>query len=521
MSCRYLGRAGRPAPFHHRLWCPECRAAYRADRVIALAMACLRAQPAPAEGLAATLRALGGNPMTGFPSHSVWRRLVRRKLRALLGVLAAAFALGEGWLWWIERDPGVVVPTPATPAVDAFWPLSAAGRSIKDSNRIGQALSDRQPSSRASAMQKSAASAAASQSSDPASQEVTPAEQAKLVAENAGPLRVLRQNLAVPYLEPPARSFAALFPHYADYRSLARLLVLEAQVRESRGDLAGAMSSALDAIQLGRHIQHGGVLIGKLVGIACEAMGRSTAWRLAGRLTGPEAREASLRLESIRNERVTMADTLEEEKRLGTAGLLELMRRRGWRFGVMAMYGSDRAEMGLWAGVSSFIALLPYSKRTIVQNYRDAMDWTIRRSRLPYPLKHTYTPPPLPSDPINQLLTPSFTGADFGDALNETENALLEVTLALRAYHGDHGRYPASLAALTPRYLRQPPADPFGQDTLLLYRCTGDRYVLYSVGPDGSDDGGKPIVNEQVSNAASRYEVFEGSVGDIVAGTNK
>ncbi|MBN4052617.1 type II secretion system protein GspG, partial [bacterium AH-315-K20] len=66
--------------------------------------------------------------------------------------------------------------------------------------------------------------------------------------------------------------------------------------------------------------------------------------------------------------------------------------------------------------------------------------------------------------------------------------------LALEHHFLDHGTYPDSLSSLVPEYLDALPADPWTGEPLL-YRTTpgeGIGYLLYSVGPDATDDGGKP-----------------------------
>lgn len=61
---------------------------------------------------------------------------------------------------------------------------------------------------------------------------------------------------------------------------------------------------------------------------------------------------------------------------------------------------------------------------------------------------------------------------------------------ALAAYRADHGRYPAKLADLTPRYMTAIPPD-FISGSPLHYRLEGQGYLLYSVGVNGRDDGAK------------------------------
>ncbi|MCE5217453.1 hypothetical protein LLH03_10565 [bacterium] len=61
--------------------------------------------------------------------------------------------------------------------------------------------------------------------------------------------------------------------------------------------------------------------------------------------------------------------------------------------------------------------------------------------------------------------------------------------LGLGLYKQKTGRYPQSLDALA--QINWPvPQDPF-TDAPMKYKLQGDRYLLYSVGPDGDDDGGR------------------------------
>src|SRR5262245_309855 len=63
------------------------------------------------------------------------------------------------------------------------------------------------------------------------------------------------------------------------------------------------------------------------------------------------------------------------------------------------------------------------------------------------------------------------------------------VALALERYRQAQGRWPEELTALKPAYLREVPGDPFA-GAPLRYRRLGDGVVVYSVGLDGTDDGG-------------------------------
>ena len=69
---------------------------------------------------------------------------------------------------------------------------------------------------------------------------------------------------------------------------------------------------------------------------------------------------------------------------------------------------------------------------------------------------------------------------------------LTRLAFALAAYRADRGRYPAKLADLTPKYVAKVPKDIFN-DSELHYRQEEGGYLLYSVGPNGRDDGGKGV----------------------------
>jgi beta-lactamase regulating signal transducer with metallopeptidase domain len=67
---------------------------------------------------------------------------------------------------------------------------------------------------------------------------------------------------------------------------------------------------------------------------------------------------------------------------------------------------------------------------------------------------------------------------------------LMKLAFALAAYHADHNSYPSALADLTPKYISEVPKDVFS-DADLHYSPEGDGYLLYSVGVNGKDEGGK------------------------------
>jgi hypothetical protein len=68
------------------------------------------------------------------------------------------------------------------------------------------------------------------------------------------------------------------------------------------------------------------------------------------------------------------------------------------------------------------------------------------------------------------------------------------VGIALELYKRQHGDWPGELDELVPGYLPSVPVDRLTGNPVR-YRVTGDGPVVYSVGVDGDDDGGRPPVD--------------------------
>lgn len=88
------------------------------------------------------------------------------------------------------------------------------------------------------------------------------------------------------------------------------------------------------------------------------------------------------------------------------------------------------------------------------------------------------------------------TGKAFNSLhLSRTRLDATLLALAAESYRRDHNSYPNSIDQLVPRYLPAVPDDPFNPDMPLLYQLVTDRPMIYSVGENGADDGGKPTLD--------------------------
>jgi hypothetical protein len=93
-------------------------------------------------------------------------------------------------------------------------------------------------------------------------------------------------------------------------------------------------------------------------------------------------------------------------------------------------------------------------------------------------------------DVITALLMPAFQKAATAYRRGVGNLRCAFVAVALERYRRDHGCWPPTLDALVPTYLPAVPADP--QDgSPLRFQRRPDGVVVYWIGQDGTDDGGK------------------------------
>ena len=289
----------------------------------------------------------------------------------LMLVLGLVLPLALGlvlWLRALDQNPTVSVPMPTMPVMNARNYYIAAYNAVVDNGKIEDARSPQYAVGR----------------SPNGLLVYTLADKEKLVAENVGAIQTLHTGFKYPYQEPPARSFNAAFLSYTKFRAFARFLSLQAQVDAEKGDIGGTMGAGLDAVQMGETMPRGGPLIGMLVGVACQAIGRKQAWAAANRLNATQARAATRRLEAIRTAHVPFADTLQEEEWSGQASLLELMRKHNWPADMLSAMTSDQQGSATASTWITATRLRLTGKRTVMAEYTQYMDRSIANARQPY-----------------------------------------------------------------------------------------------------------------------------------------
>ena len=323
----------------------------------------------------------------------------------------------------------------------------------------------------------------------------TPPEQlGPLIAPYQGALRVLREGqahaCAVPLPRPlPADLGSA---QCGELRNLARLLSADSRARAARGDTAGALRSALDAVHLGTDLGRGGGMSHFGTGRACQAIGLAALVPLGDRLTAKQCRQGIARLEALERRQQPTAEML----RTAYAYQRECLPA------LLADGGANLRSAGIdYLSTTAIRWRAGPAARELGQFYGEA----IRQATLPPARRRPIVPP------RHGLVTALFGGANAtilrGDVLT-ARFRLLRTELALRAYRLDHRRPATALADLVPDYLPAVPDDPFDPGRPLGYHAAGPfSYVLpsgrvpagsrafaYSIGPDCASQGGQEIV---------------------------
>jgi hypothetical protein len=289
-------------------------------------------------------------------------------------------------------------------------------------------------------------------------------------------------------------------------RESATLFTGRAVQLQARGDPAAGLDQVAVSLGLSRQMRHLSPLISRLVG---NAMEQTTLAGLERWLTdlGPRApllRRALDVLKQHEDQLTPLSDNVKAEYLIVRNSLNDTFSPAGNLTSKLYAY----ARMVPWEAERERRLLNGYFAREI--------QWV---SQPPWQLANIQTPPegyldgrPLRDwSPVVGLLVPAFRRIALGEpaALSRVRAARLQVALAL--YQAENGKPAARLEDLVPRYLDRPLVDPYSGQPFHYRVSAGERIenwseepagvwrprdvpagqgVLWSVGPDGKDDGG-------------------------------
>jgi len=90
---------------------------------------------------------------------------------------------------------------------------------------------------------------------------------------------------------------------------------------------------------------------------------------------------------------------------------------------------------------------------------------------------------------VLRIVTPAFTRSTESQARVEAMRDLMRIGISVEQYHAIAGSFPTTLDAISPSLGGSVPVDPFTGESYH-YQLSGGSFLLYSVGPNQTDDGG-------------------------------
>ncbi|MGA2686014.1 MAG: hypothetical protein ABSF51_13275 [Verrucomicrobiota bacterium] len=318
----------------------------------------------------------------------------------------------------------------------------------------------------------------------------------------------LRQAARLPYArfplsydhQPPAM---ILLPHLAGLKRSSQVLQLRAIAGLQNGQSDQALADVKLMLRLGNSIHTEPFLISHLVSIAIMNITLQPVWEGLAQRQWSDAQLAELDSELAKRDflsdyRVAMRGEL----MLCEIGDVEYIRHFPEQMPELTEYsGGDTSSRILarilWQSIPDgwFYQNELRCARQVLEVYLPSAD-VDRHLVRPEAVQHAdddvvaSTEHPTPFNIMERLFLPALGRAVTKSAQGQESVDLARVAIALERYRLAHGEYPESLEALVPRFMKQIPHDIINGQPLHYRRTSDGQFVLYSVGWNGTDDGG-------------------------------
>jgi hypothetical protein len=297
-----------------------------------------------------------------------------------------------------------------------------------------------------------------------------------------------------------------LMKSFAGYRPIA--LAMREQIRYEAyiGNVDEALRDCVVLVKFGDHLRGRGLLTEQLIGSAIEALGHGRIFEVLEKVDVPPEALKNTQQE-LRNQfrKEKQVIRLEAEKVFWYDQIQRSFTDDGQGSGRVLARGVPYATMVDWKdSLWRFLTFSYPSRREIVaqiERYFNKADELIRKT--PHSLYISGVAPDNWSEVLHTnlaMLREQGLGYNIlwrlGWRLKTNRSALLTL-LAIMRYQKEQRKYPASLDELVEAdYLDELPIDPFA-DKPLVYKKMKDNFILYSVGLNFTDDGGKVVRDDK------------------------
>ncbi|MFM8890369.1 MAG: hypothetical protein ACKOTB_01890 [Planctomycetia bacterium] len=307
-------------------------------------------------------------------------------------------------------------------------------------------------------------------------------------------------------------SISLLLPEVQSLRQVARLLVLAARREAADGDRAAAVRDIVRVHRMATHAAAEPILICGLVGQALDSMALEA---LVSVLPTLEPADLPLlespELEDFIGTPIVYQRHFLGEEAFGLATLADLAdTRHGTTLGNLAEWTNGRPSLPsfLQEPVSLLFRcfLLPgdvAAYRVFMHRYQSLAATCLGATGCPYPeitrrtaeIEKELSPP---KHWVTGLLAPALSHVMRSQVKAEAVHRAAAVLVAATRARLAAGSLPDSPDRLVPQALPAVPRDPFtGEGPLRSQRSDGF-WTVYSVGPDGEDDGGPPAHGAEI-----------------------
>ena len=303
--------------------------------------------------------------------------------------------------------------------------------------------------------------------------------------------------------------FEIQLPHYPALRWIAKGFALRAGAAAQSGDGGRTAESVAVLARVGEGCRRQPLLIGLFVSTSIDSMATTGIWEglNARALDAGQLKRVQQLVEKI-DMRQAYLSALRGEV-LGALDIINYIQEEGYQAFAAITAISDSGKP---AGSSSRFAeaIVPYVMPSgwLDQNRATYANWVLDYAILPA-RNDSYqtmiakaaelenliaeTRPKLISEVPHRVIAlismPVVTQIARKMMYAEARRVLALSAIAVELYYLENGSYPDRIEQLVPETLGVVPEDP-GDGKSIRYRREGDRYLLWSVGVDGEDDGG-------------------------------
>jgi hypothetical protein len=288
-----------------------------------------------------------------------------------------------------------------------------------------------------------------------------------------------------------------LMGNLAEYRTLARVLNWRCRYKAYQGNIESALDDCLSLVKFGRHQQGRGLLVEQLVGIAVEALAHGSISVIIEKTEVPA--------DTLKN----IHEQLQSEFD-GTQNVIDLDGEKAFLYDyIQRTFTDDGSGGGRMLARGAPLAVGDWKSglwRFVTLSYPDRREMTAKVDRYYQLAEQVFDETPWlarhedESQKYREIADDSFlltiTAPAHGRVVQivwrmKTMRLGLLTLMALKRYEKDKGEFPENLCTLVELgYLKDMPNDPYS-DGPLVYKKTEKSFILYSLGENLSDDGGR------------------------------